>query len=87
MRRGTIAKSAPEKAGRAGRFEPRLRRYPDPEAIVYRERGNAYRAKGDNDRAIVAAALSSFGVQPRELPLSPPRIWALLQQGRPAKTA
>ena len=27
----------------------------------------------------VAAALSSFGVQPRELPLSPPRVWQLLQ--------
>jgi carbon-monoxide dehydrogenase large subunit len=27
----------------------------------------------------VAAALSSFGVQPRELPLSPPRIWQLIQ--------
>jgi carbon-monoxide dehydrogenase large subunit len=30
----------------------------------------------------VAAALSSFGVEPRELPLSPPRIWALLEQAR-----
>jgi aerobic carbon-monoxide dehydrogenase large subunit len=27
----------------------------------------------------VAAALGSFGVQPRELPLSPPRVWQLLQ--------
>ena len=27
----------------------------------------------------VAAALSSFGVQPRELPLSPPRVWQLIQ--------
>jgi carbon-monoxide dehydrogenase large subunit len=35
----------------------------------------------------VAAALRSFGVQPRELPLSPPRIWALLQQGQFAKIA
>jgi carbon-monoxide dehydrogenase large subunit len=26
----------------------------------------------------VAAALSSFGVQPRELPLSPPRVWHLI---------
>jgi carbon-monoxide dehydrogenase large subunit len=28
----------------------------------------------------VAAALRSLGVQPRELPLSPPRIWQLIQQ-------
>ncbi len=28
----------------------------------------------------VAAALSSFGVQPRELPLSPPRVWQLIQK-------
>jgi carbon-monoxide dehydrogenase large subunit len=35
----------------------------------------------------VAAALRSFGVEPRELPLSPPRIWALLQQGQLAKIA
>jgi aerobic carbon-monoxide dehydrogenase large subunit len=27
----------------------------------------------------VAAALVSFGVQPRELPLSPPRVWQLIQ--------
>jgi carbon-monoxide dehydrogenase large subunit len=27
----------------------------------------------------VAAALSSFAVQPRELPLSPPRVWQLIQ--------
>jgi aerobic carbon-monoxide dehydrogenase large subunit len=27
----------------------------------------------------VAAALASFGVQPRELPLSPPRVWQLIQ--------
>jgi aerobic carbon-monoxide dehydrogenase large subunit len=30
----------------------------------------------------VAAALSPFGVQPRELPLSPPRVWELLQSAR-----
>jgi aerobic carbon-monoxide dehydrogenase large subunit len=30
----------------------------------------------------VAAALRSFGVQPRDLPLSPPRIWELIQSGR-----
>jgi aerobic carbon-monoxide dehydrogenase large subunit len=27
----------------------------------------------------VAAALNSFGAQPRELPLSPPRVWQLIQ--------
>ena len=30
----------------------------------------------------VAAALASFGVQPRELPLSPPRVWELIQKAR-----
>jgi carbon-monoxide dehydrogenase large subunit len=28
----------------------------------------------------VAAALSSLGVQPRELPLSPPRVWQLINE-------
>ena len=30
----------------------------------------------------VAAALSSFGVQPHELPLSPPRVWQMIQDAR-----
>jgi carbon-monoxide dehydrogenase large subunit len=30
----------------------------------------------------VASALSSLGVQPRELPLTPPRIWHLIQDAR-----
>jgi carbon-monoxide dehydrogenase large subunit len=30
----------------------------------------------------VANALSSFGVEPRELPLSPPRVWGLIAQAR-----
>jgi len=30
----------------------------------------------------VAAALTSLGVQPRELPLSPPRIWQLMEAAR-----
>jgi aerobic carbon-monoxide dehydrogenase large subunit len=30
----------------------------------------------------VAAALASFGVEPNELPLTPPRIWRLIQQAR-----
>jgi carbon-monoxide dehydrogenase large subunit len=28
----------------------------------------------------IASALSSFGVQPDELPLTPPRIWELIQR-------
>jgi len=28
----------------------------------------------------VAAALKSLGVQPRELPLSPPRVWAMINR-------
>jgi aerobic carbon-monoxide dehydrogenase large subunit len=34
----------------------------------------------------VAAALSSFGAQPRELPLSPPRVWQLIQDAANAST-
>jgi len=30
----------------------------------------------------VASALSSLGVQPRELPLSPPRLWALIEEAK-----
>ena len=30
----------------------------------------------------VAAALASFGVEPRELPLSPPRVWQMIQASR-----
>jgi carbon-monoxide dehydrogenase large subunit len=33
----------------------------------------------------VASALATFGAQPRELPLTPTRIWELVQAGkRPA---
>ena len=35
----------------------------------------------------VASALSSFGVQPRELPLTPARIWELVQAARPSIAA
>lgn len=31
----------------------------------------------------VAAALSSLGVQPRSLPLSPPRVWQLIREAQP----
>jgi carbon-monoxide dehydrogenase large subunit len=30
----------------------------------------------------VAAALASLGVEPNELPLTPPRIWQLIQQAK-----
>ena len=30
----------------------------------------------------VASALGAFGVEPRELPLSPPEVWRLIEQGR-----
>ena len=30
----------------------------------------------------VAVALRDFGVEPRDLPLSPPRLWQLIQDAR-----
>jgi hypothetical protein len=30
----------------------------------------------------VAAALSSLGVEPRDLPLTPPRVWELIQKAK-----
>ena len=35
----------------------------------------------------VASALSSFGVEPRELPLTPARIWELVRAARPSIAA
>jgi carbon-monoxide dehydrogenase large subunit len=35
----------------------------------------------------VAAALGSLGVQPHELPLSPPRVWQLIQAASRARAA
>ena len=35
----------------------------------------------------IASALSSFNVQPTELPLTPPRLWALIEKARAAKTS
>jgi carbon-monoxide dehydrogenase large subunit len=32
----------------------------------------------------VASALQSLGVEPRELPLTPPRVWQLIQEARAA---
>jgi carbon-monoxide dehydrogenase large subunit len=55
---------------------------------------NPLGAKGAGEGAIipvggvvanaVAAALASLGVDPRELPLSPPRVWRLIAQARAA---
>jgi carbon-monoxide dehydrogenase large subunit len=56
---------------------------------------NPLGAKGAGEGAIipvggvvanaVAAALASLGVEPRELPLSPPRVWRLIAQARAAQ--
>jgi CO/xanthine dehydrogenase Mo-binding subunit len=35
----------------------------------------------------IANALSDFGVEPHELPLTPARIWALVQAGKAQKKA
>ena len=35
----------------------------------------------------VAAALGAFGVQPRELPLSPPRLWQMIQAARATRAS
>jgi len=52
--------------------------------------GNPLGAKGAGEGGIVpvggvianavAAALKSLGVQPNELPLSPPRVWAMINK-------
>jgi aerobic carbon-monoxide dehydrogenase large subunit len=62
-----------------------LENYPSP--------NNPLGAKGAGEGGIipvggvmanaVAAALDTLGVQPRELPLSPPRLWKLIQKSRP----
>jgi len=58
---------------------------------------NPLGAKGAGEGGIIAAggamanavanALSSFGIEPRELPLTPARIWELLQAARPSVAA
>jgi carbon-monoxide dehydrogenase large subunit len=58
---------------------------------------NPLGAKGAGEGGIIAAggamanavanALSSFGAEPRELPLTPARIWALAQSARPSIAA
>jgi carbon-monoxide dehydrogenase large subunit len=69
--------------------------YPQLEAIsleLYPSPNNPLGAKGAGEGGIipvggavanaVAAALSSFGVEPRELPLTPPRVWQMIQNGK-----
>jgi aerobic carbon-monoxide dehydrogenase large subunit len=67
--------------------------FPNIRAIALEERpspNNPLGAKGAGEGGIipvagvianaVAAALGSFGVTPRELPLSPPRVWQLIRE-------
>ena len=59
--------------------------------------GNPLGAKGGGEGGMVAvaaaignavtAALSSFGVQARDLPLSPPRVWRLIRDAEAAAKA
>jgi aerobic carbon-monoxide dehydrogenase large subunit len=68
--------------------------YPNIRAIsleFYPSPNNPLGAKGAGEGGIipvggvlanaVASALRSFGVQPNELPLTPPRIWSLINSG------
>jgi carbon-monoxide dehydrogenase large subunit len=58
---------------------------------------NPLGAKGAGEGGIIAAggvianavanALGAFGVEPRELPLSPPRVWELINAAKPAAAA
>ena len=74
---------------------PTADNFPNIRAIALEEKpspNNPLGAKGAGEGGIipvggvianaVAAALHSFGAQPRELPLSPPRVWALINEPR-----
>jgi carbon-monoxide dehydrogenase large subunit len=74
---------------------PTMSDFPNIRAValeVHRSPNNPLGAKGAGEGGIipvagvianaVASALSSLGVQPRELPLTPPRIWHLIQDAR-----
>ena len=74
--------------------------FPNIRAIVFEEHPspiNPLGAKGAGEGGIIAAggimanaianALSDFGVEPRELPLTPARIWELVQAGKVRKEA
>jgi carbon-monoxide dehydrogenase large subunit len=69
--------------------------YPNLRAVTleeYPSPNNPLGVKGSGEGGIipvggavanaVAAALSAFGVEPRELPLSPPALWRLIEQAR-----
>jgi carbon-monoxide dehydrogenase large subunit len=69
--------------------------YPNIRAIsleLYPSPNNPLGAKGAGEGGIIpvggvlsnaiASALQALGVQPRELPLTPPRLWALIDQAR-----
>ena len=74
---------------------PRMRDTPRCITSVLAERGDGagpYGAKGAGEGALnpvpaaVAAAVGrAVGAWPTELPLTPPRVWALLQQASPAR--
>jgi aerobic carbon-monoxide dehydrogenase large subunit len=72
--------------------------FPNIRAVALEERpspNNPLGAKGAGEGGIipvgavianaVAAALASLGVTPRELPLSPPRVWTLINDTKPRK--
>jgi carbon-monoxide dehydrogenase large subunit len=74
--------------------------YPVVRAIsleAYPSPNNPLGAKGAGEGGIipvggavtnaVAAALSSFGVEPRELPLTPPKLWQLIDEARKSRQA
>jgi carbon-monoxide dehydrogenase large subunit len=64
-----------------------MEQYPSP--------NNPLGAKGAGEGGIIpvggvvvnaiASALRSFGVEPRNLPLTPPRIWQLIEEARASK--
>jgi carbon-monoxide dehydrogenase large subunit len=69
--------------------------YPHLRAVSFEQHpspNNPLGAKGAGEGGIipvggavanaVAAALLAFGVEPRELPLSPPRVWRLIAEGK-----
>jgi carbon-monoxide dehydrogenase large subunit len=79
---------------------PRSNNYPHIRAIsleLYPSPNNPLGAKGAGEGGVipvggvlsnaVASALSTFGVQPSELPLTPPRLWALIERARAANGA
>jgi carbon-monoxide dehydrogenase large subunit len=74
---------------------PTADNFPNIRAIALEEKpspNNPLGAKGAGEGGVipvggvianaVAAALHSFGAEPRELPLSPARVWALVNDGR-----